>query len=168
MGFGPVGFAGVAETETVKHGKQAVFGPAQVVHGIHPGATKVTDRLVGLIRDMHGSEFTGPQQAHELDGVPLVGFAPVAGLAGNEGGSHHRAPHLQTHQHPGNPHAAPAGLIADVDFRHGRTAGFGDLAQRAFESDLGCSHLAVTADFPVAPGSAMAMHVFSLWTSNPM
>jgi hypothetical protein len=91
-------------------------------------------------------------KAGEFDGVLLVGFDVIAGLGGNERRRDDRAGHFHFVEQPGNPHAAPACLVANGDPAKRDVAVFGDAPDQAVEGDLAGGDFAVAADLALGVG----------------
>ena len=52
------------------------------------GAHEIADRLMSLIGNPNGSQFTGPMQLGEVDRIPPVGLDPISWFAWDQRRSH--------------------------------------------------------------------------------
>ena len=152
MGFAPGGSSGIAVAEAAQESLEAVFGAAEVVDGIDPGAAEVADGFVGLVGDVDGGEFAGAQEAGEFDGVFFVGLDLVAGFGGDQGGGDDGAVNLQLKQFSGDPHAAAARFVTDVEVGQGDAPGLGDAAKHLLDARLAGDDAAVAADLALGAG----------------
>lgn len=152
VGFGPVGFAGVVEAESSKHGEEPGFGSSEVIDGVGAGAAKVADGFVNRVGDVDGDEVIGAKHFGKFGGVTFVGFDPVTGFDGNEGGCDDVASNAHLKETSGNPEAASAGFIADVEIGELEVMTFGNAANGSFESVLGSGNGAVMLGEGLAVG----------------
>ena len=134
--FGPVGLAGVVEAQASEHGEEAGFGTAKVIDGIGAGAAQVADGFVDRVGDVDGDEVIGAEHLGELGGVALVGFDPVSGLGGDEGGSNDVTPDAHLEKASRDPEPAPTGFVANVEVGEFSSLGFGDAADAPLQSVL--------------------------------
>ena len=91
---------------------------ARPAHRLHRGRARpdqVAHRLVRRVGHPDRGQLAGPMQAGQRDGVAPVGLHPVAGLARDERGRHHRAVVAESGDLPVQAVAARAGLVADPE-----------------------------------------------------
>ena len=150
VGLVPVGLSIVSVTEAAEQGEEACARTAQVVDSIGAAAAKVADGFVHAVRDIDGDEIVGAEAFGEFHGIALVGFDPVPGSGGDEGGGDDFAPHSHLQQPPCDPEAASARFVADVEIGEGAVVAFGDPTDGAFQDMLG------GVDFPVKAGLRVA------------
>jgi hypothetical protein len=68
-------------------------------------------------------------------------------LVGISEGDDDRATDIHFREHPRDPHATPAGLVANRDAGNGDGAGLGDAADQPVQGNLGGGHFAVETHF---------------------
>ena len=150
VALGPVGLAVVAVAEPAQQGEQPGFGAAEVIDGIGAGAAEVADGFVDRVGDVDGDEVVGAEDFGELGGVALVGLDPVAGTRGDQRRGDDIATDAHLQKPPGDPEAASAGLVADVQVGEPAVLLLGDAAHGALQGVLGGGDAAVLARLGVA------------------
>jgi hypothetical protein len=63
------------------------LGGFESADGIFTGTAQVTNGFVLNLRDVDRGQVTRAQQPGQFDGISTVGFDPIPGLCGNQGGS---------------------------------------------------------------------------------
>jgi hypothetical protein len=87
---------------------------AQVLDGRLAAPHQVAHRLVRLVRHPDRGQLPGPQQARQRHRIAPVRLHPVARLARDERGRHHRAGVAERHDLAVEPVPGRAGLVADM------------------------------------------------------
>src|SRR5271163_2044786 len=61
--------------------RELLTGLTQTADRRQTGAHEIADRLMSLIGNPYGGQFTGPMQLGEVDRIPTVGLDPISRLA---------------------------------------------------------------------------------------
>jgi hypothetical protein len=125
--------------------------PSKVIHSIRASAAKVTNGLIGGLRNVDGLKVSRAVGAGEFFGITLVGLHTVSRLAGHFGGSDNDAVVAELVQTTNKDKAAWAGFItkAQASFLAVLLAQTSDELFNRMEA---VAHLSKAADFPVATG----------------
>jgi hypothetical protein len=93
--------------------RELLTGLAQVANSRQTSAHEIADRLMSLIGNPDGGQFTGPMQLGQIDRVPPIRLDPISRFARDQRRSHDDAAMPGEGQLPLNPIAARSGLITE-------------------------------------------------------
>ena len=150
VSLGPMGRAIVVIAKPAQQGEETCFRAAEVVDGIGAGAAQIADGLVGAVGDVDRNEVVGTEVFGQLHGVAFVGFDAVAGLRGNQRGGDDIAANAHLFKSAGDPEAASAGLVADVEVGKLALLAFGNAAEGPLKTMLAGCDAAVVAGLGIA------------------
>jgi hypothetical protein len=98
---------------TQQEARELLTGLTQTADRRQTGAHEIADRLMSLIGNPYGGQFTGPMQLGEVDRIPRVGLDPIPRLVRDQRRSHDDAAMPGQGQLPLNAIAARSGLITE-------------------------------------------------------